>query len=70
MKIKFKHSNNNKSKKTRHMMFLPAAGRFRLKIFNFLALADGATQRASVQVKRGKGGLGGAERKKTADRCF
>jgi len=32
----------------------------------FLALADGATQRASVRVKRRKGGLGGAERKENS----
>ncbi len=31
---------------------------FRRKILKFLALADGATQRASLLVKRGKGGLG------------
>jgi len=31
---------------------------FRFKIGVFLALAEGATQRASVLVKLGKGGLG------------
>ena len=37
---------------------------FRCKIGYFLALADGATQRASVLVKLGKGGLGDVDQKK------
>jgi len=32
----------------------------------FLALADGATQRASWLEMQGKGGLGGAERKENS----
>jgi len=37
---------------------------FRFKIGVFLALAEGATQRASVLVKLGKGGLGDVDQKK------
>jgi len=37
---------------------------FRSKILKFLALADGATQRASRLAKRGKGGLGDVDLKK------
>ncbi|MDO9276460.1 MAG: hypothetical protein Q7T92_13050 [Lutibacter sp.] len=48
----------------------PSYDVFRSKMLKFLAVADGATQRASRLVKRGKGGLGGAERKEKSQWLF